>query len=62
VYIKKTIELEDGSIDFEGNLSPDEVRIVIETGLSYLFKVGALPFVSLKKSDAASFSPFTRQS
>ena len=62
MYIKKTLEVEDGSIDFEGTLSPDEVRVVVETGLSYLFKVGALPFKSLRNEDAASFSPFTGKS
>lgn len=62
MYIKKTIQLEDGSIDFEGNLSEDEVRVVVETGLSYLFKVGALPFKSLKNEDAASFSPYSGRS
>ena len=55
MYIKKVIEVEDGSIEFEGTLSPDEVRVVVETGLSYLFKVGALPFKSLPTADAAKW-------
>lgn len=31
---------EDGSVAFEGNLGPNEVRYILEQGLNYLFQAG----------------------
>lgn len=57
MYIKRTIEVDDGTIEFEGTLTPEEARVVIEAGLCYLFKVGVLPFKSITNDKAYSFSP-----
>lgn len=44
IKINKTIETEEGTIQFEGELSQEEVNFVIETGLNALLQAGALPF------------------
>jgi hypothetical protein len=44
MHIKKTLEGPEGTFEFEGELSPGEVTVVIEAGLNTLFQAGALPF------------------
>lgn len=45
MQIKKTLKTEDGTIHFEGELSPEEADLVIECGLNWLVKEGALPLL-----------------
>jgi hypothetical protein len=44
-------------VHFEGELNPDELDLVIATGLNYLFKQGALPFKILDEDNAVSLAP-----
>lgn len=55
--ISKSVETEDGTIQFAGELSPDEVEFIIGIGLNYLVKTGAIPFkvTSSGSSQLASF-------
>lgn len=57
MQIKKTIETPDGSVTFEGTLSPDELDVVIQTGLSYLFMKGALPIKAIDAEELANILP-----
>lgn len=43
--IKVTTLNEDGSIAFEGEFGPNEVRFIMEVGTNYLLQQGALPFI-----------------
>lgn len=42
--VNKTIETEEGGVKFEGELTPEELDVIIGVGLNYLFKQGAIPF------------------
>ena len=44
LLINKTIETEEGTVKFEGTLEQKELDLVIQIGLNYLLKHGALPF------------------
>ena len=54
MHVNKTIERADGSITFEGDLSQDEVDLVITYGLNYLLQRGALPFQVVSQKDKAN--------
>jgi len=43
--INKTLQQDDGTIHFEGELTPEEADFVIECGLNFLVKEGALPLL-----------------
>ncbi len=36
---------EDGSVAFEGEFGPNEVKFIMEIGTNFLLQQGALPFV-----------------
>lgn len=42
--ISKTLELPEGSVQFDGELSEAEVDMILGIGLNYLLQRGALPF------------------
>lgn len=44
MLVNKTLENKDGSIVFQGELSPEEVDVVIGAGLNWLLQQGLLPF------------------
>lgn len=46
MHVKKAIETNKGTITFEGELSQEEVDLVIQLGLNYLLVNGALPFTT----------------
>ena len=50
MHVNKTIETEDGTVKFEGELTQAEADLVIKVGLSTLLGVGALS-VSLAPDD-----------
>lgn len=54
VRVSKTIEVGDGSVTFDGELSSEELDLVLTAGLSYLFMRGALPFQVINKKDKAN--------
>lgn len=46
MLIKNVIELEDKSIKFDGELSPEETQLVVELGLNFLVRSGAFNVLS----------------
>ena len=44
VKISKTVEVPNGSIQFEGELNDKELDLVLEVGLNVLLAQGAIPF------------------
>jgi len=54
VHVTKTIETPEGNVTFDGELSQDEVDLVITTGLNYLLARGALPFQMMNDKNKAS--------
>lgn len=49
--INKTIEMEDGVVKFEGELSEEEFNIVVEAGLAILLRMGVLSTLRVTKED-----------
>jgi hypothetical protein len=54
VYIKKTIKLPDGSYTFEGEVSADELDVLVTAGINYLVQQGALPLIGVTEEDLAN--------
>lgn len=54
MQIKKTLETPEGRVTFEGELSADELEVIIGIGLNYLLSQGALPFKVM--NNRASFN------
>lgn len=52
--LKVTTLNDDGSIAFEGEFGPEEVRFIMEVGTNFLLQQGALPFVE-DDDDAEGF-------
>lgn len=48
--INKVVETDEGKLHFEGELSPEETDLVIECGLNYLVREGALPLLINKEN------------
>jgi hypothetical protein len=46
MQVNKTVELEDGKVLFEGELTQQEADLVVKIGLSVLLQNGALPFLT----------------
>lgn len=51
MLINKSVELENGSVQFNGELSSQELDLVLTMGLNYLLAKGAVPFTSKQKED-----------
>lgn len=51
MLISKTLETAEGHVQFEGELEPQELDLVLKIGLNYLLQMGALPFVNKINSD-----------
>lgn len=45
MQISQVVELEDGAVKFEGNLSPKEVGFLVEWAVNNLIAQGILPYV-----------------
>jgi hypothetical protein len=54
--VNKTLETPDGSVQFEGELSSEELEVIISVGLNFLLQQGAIPFKVMKESEAASLA------
>lgn len=39
--VEQVIELPDGSIEFKGELTPAEAKLVVEVGMNFLVRSGA---------------------
>jgi hypothetical protein len=48
VKLEQVIELDDGSIEFKGELSPAEVKLVVEVGMNFLVRSGAFNALQTK--------------
>jgi hypothetical protein len=52
--VKKSLETPDGTVSFEGELSSEELDLILSVGLNYLLQQGAIPLKILPSKDAAS--------
>lgn len=52
--IKKSLETPEGTVVFEGEISSDELDLILSVGLNYLLQQGAIPFRVSKASELAS--------
>lgn len=52
MHVSKTIKTENGDVVFEGTLTPAEFDMVLEVGLSYLFRMGVLKTVVVSEGDS----------
>lgn len=53
--VTKTIETKDGTFHVEAEFSKDEIDLIIEAGLSYLYQTGALPFTAIEDGEEARY-------
>lgn len=51
MHIKQLIENEDGTATFEGELSKEELKVVVAVGLNVLYQTGAAPFLFGSEDD-----------
>jgi hypothetical protein len=49
MLVNKSIETENGTVKFEGELEQNELDFVLKIGLNYLLTHGALPFTTVGK-------------
>ena len=42
--VRKTLETPEGTVTFEGDLTQDEVDLVLGVGLNFLLQQGVIPF------------------
>ena len=42
--VKKSLETPEGKVEFEGEISQEELDLVLTVGLNYLLQQGAIPF------------------
>ena len=54
MHISKTIELPTGSVKFDGELTSEELDLVLTAGLNFLFMKGALPFQIIEQTQRAN--------
>lgn len=52
MQISNVIELDDGSVKFDGELSPEETQLVVELGLNFLVKSGTFNLEERLKANA----------
>jgi hypothetical protein len=53
MLVNKSIETENGTVKFEGELEQNELDFVLKIGLNVLLTQGAIPYTT-KKVDAAA--------
>lgn len=61
MFVKKTIELPDGSVNFEGEFSQPEVDFLLTLALQNLLLRGLVPFAARDETDVASIAPPSRE-
>jgi len=44
VKIKKSLETPEGNVEFSGEISSDELDLILTVGLNFLLQQGAIPF------------------
>ncbi len=44
MFVNKTLKTDEGTYEFQGELTPEELDVVLQAGLNYLLQAGAIPF------------------
>ena len=57
--VDKSLEGPNGTVTFQGELSPEEVDVILGVGLNFLMQQGAIPFKVLKDLDKIKIAPST---
>ena len=57
--VDKSLEGPNGTVTFQGELSPEEVDVILGVGLNFLMQQGAIPFKVLKDLDKVKIAPST---
>lgn len=52
MIVKQVIQLPEGLVKFDGELSEKEANLVIELGLNYLIRAGAFPAITQALQEA----------
>ena len=55
--VDKSLEGPNGTVQFQGELSSEEVDVILGVGLNFLMQQGALPFKVIKDMDKAKLAP-----
>ena len=55
--VDKSLEGPNGTVTFQGELSSEEVDVILGVGLNFLMQQGALPFKVLKDLDRIKMVP-----
>lgn len=50
MFVNSLLKTEEGTYHFQGELSQEEVDVVMQAGLNYLLQAGAIPF-SMQDTD-----------
>lgn len=53
--VAKTFETPDGTVHFEGELSQEELDLIISVGINFLMQQGAIPFKVMGEKNKADF-------
>lgn len=56
IKVKNSIETEEGTIQFEGEISSEELDLILSVGLNYLYQQGAIPFKITKGDQMAKYA------
>jgi hypothetical protein len=59
INVSKSIVTNDGTVTFQGELSPEEHDFVLQMGLTYLYEQGALPFTQVDEEEVFNYGGCT---
>lgn len=59
--VSKTIETPDGTIQFEGELSQEELDLILSVGINFLMEQGAIPFKVMSEKKKADFGEGSKE-
>lgn len=54
MLIKHAIQTENGTVEIQGELNPQELGLVLSLGLNILYQQGAIPFMVNKEDQEAA--------
>ena len=57
MQVNKVIELPEGALEVNANLSNEEVQMIMEVGLNVLLAHGTVPFLTGKTKQVHQFAP-----
>jgi hypothetical protein len=55
INVNKAIVTNEGTVTFQGELSPEEHDFVLQVGLTYLYENGSLPFTSIDEEEVFNY-------